>query len=125
VVSASISPPAKTRKVDDNPIDMDLQKETSDNYDDDEYQESSKMDDSNPDEYEEDEIEMEVANKTKNAQEFFQELEKIKKDTPEGGRNSNADGGSIFNQTGGGFLNRTGNNYTKNSMYKKESIKAA
>lgn len=78
------------------------------------------MDDSNPDEYEaNDEFEQEVANKTKNAQEFFEELEKIKT-TPEGVQNSNADGGSIFNQTGGGFLNRTGNNATKNSNYKKD-----
>jgi hypothetical protein len=55
------------------------------------------MEDSNPEELENDEIEQEVANKTKNASEFFQELEKIKNTTPEGGQNSNADGGSIFN----------------------------
>ena len=48
----------------------------------------------------------EVKTKTKNAEEYFQELEdKKSKETPEGA-NSNADGGSIFNQTGGGFLNR-------------------
>ena len=56
------------------------------------------MDDSNPYEYEDDALEQEVANKTKNAQEFFEELDKIKsKGTPEVGQNSNADGGSIFN----------------------------
>ena len=72
-------------------------KETSDYEDDYPDDESSKMEDSNPEELENDEIEQEVANKTKNASEFFQELEKIKNTTPEGGQNSNADGGSIFN----------------------------
>lgn len=73
-------------------------KETS-YYEDDEYPESSKMEDSNPDEYEGDDLfEQDLANNTNNAQEFFEELEKSKlKETPEGGQNSNADGGSIFN----------------------------
>jgi len=56
--------------------------------------------------------------KSKNAEEYFQELEENKsRETPEGAINSNADGGSIFNQTGGGFLNRTNNNGTKTSNY--------
>ena len=36
---------------------MEVQKETSENYEDDDYPESSKMDDSNPEEIEDDEIE--------------------------------------------------------------------
>lgn len=56
--------------------------------------------------------------KSKNAEEYFQELDERKsKETPVGFANSNADGGSIFNQTGGGFLNRNNNNGTKNSNY--------
>ena len=40
----------------------------------------------------------EVKTKTKNAEEYFRELEdKKSKDTPEGAQNSNADGGSVFN----------------------------
>jgi hypothetical protein len=94
VISESISPPVKTRKMEFNPIDQTVDiKETSENYEDDEYNESSKMDDSNPDEYDGDDLfEKEVASKTNNAQEFFEELEKIKsKETSEAGLKSNND----------------------------------
>ena len=76
-------------------------------------EQSSKMEDShaqNSDDYAsdgDDFFDKEVKTKTKNAEEYFQELEdKKSKETPEGAQNSNADGGSIFNQTGGNFLNR-------------------
>jgi hypothetical protein len=69
----------------ENPIDLDGDEIKGTESEEDDYQ-SSKMDDSNPYEFEDDAIEQEVANKTKNAQEFFEELEKIKgKDTPEVG----------------------------------------
>ena len=88
VVSETVSP-VKIKIEEPNPIDekeVDV-KDTSENYEDDEYNESSKMEDSNPDEYDGDDLfEKEVANKTNNAQEFFEELEKIKsRETPEGG----------------------------------------
>ena len=53
---------------------------------------------SDDDNYNDDFFDKEVKTKTKNAEEYFRELEdKKSKDTPEGAHNSNADGGSVFN----------------------------
>ena len=57
IISETISPPVQIMKEEPVPIDEKvIVQETSENYEDDEYNESSKMDDSNPDEYENDDF---------------------------------------------------------------------
>ena len=65
----------------------------------------------NSDDYASDEFNQ---SNSKNAEQYFQELEE-KQSNGEEGQKKNADGGSIFNQTGGSFMNRSELNIMRNT----------